>query len=154
MFDAFLQITGTIGFVLWVPSIIRFLLSFYFMRLAGIKDFWGRGNFSIDEMKIINDFIFFKRPQFFQLSLKFRKNSDGYHLGGCRYPTPKERNAIRSLVRRGLLVSFHSSGILSGSSMSDPLDERVSEEVANLASVQITDEFRKIFHIWIPSEVY
>lgn len=53
--DWFLRITGTLGFLLWLPSICRFVASYWRLKnKSGIIVFWARWGLSKIECETIN----------------------------------------------------------------------------------------------------
>jgi len=156
----FLDIVGAIGFILWIPTIIKWIVSFWFMRNAGLKALFVRRLFSIDEMKVINDLLLYKEAIFFRMfksaTCKIHsfaktdiypyypvihdKANDCYYSGDTiRAATPKEKVALHRLVVLGYLrldpseISYNAS---------------IEDEYFYWGGAYITDLFRCVFDFW------
>lgn len=151
-FAMFLNIIGVIGFILWLPSIYKWIISFWYMRSAKLYGLWERGHLSIDMMKIVNEFIAQKKIGFFQLrnSLNIRNwdvpiairisGTNEYDQNSImRYATSAEKHALHQLSSLNL-IKFDKGGSISYVDKDDEL---------YYGSAFITDRFKAIFHLWI-----
>jgi hypothetical protein len=155
-FDLFFKITGSIAFLLWLPNIIKYLLSFWYMSNARFHALIARRVFSLDDMKLIDEFLFQRKATFFRLSPKYSETevidcsnisgraiadpADGSRYEGLvRIPNSREKAAIHRLVSLGYL--FLDQPVLG-------TGNHVLDDKLRYSCAFITDQFRAIFHFW------
>jgi hypothetical protein len=142
-------ISGIASIVYNAYDIMKYILSFFLMKKAGLHCFIERRNFSIAEMKIINDFLVYKKTTFFRLcdvssgheTIKlsgpvFDHGTGDNYDGPFRVASVKEQAAIDTLAAKGFLKRNH--GLSSG--------DRATDEILDYGDTFITPYFRSRFH--------
>lgn len=142
----FFTITGFVGFCLWIPAIVRALVSFYLMPAAKLSALMDRANFSFHDMKVINLFLSEQEHTFMRL-----KNADTKldgavmdHYDGSSYDesvkiaSQKDKESLQRLSSLFGYFRFPEGGLSSGD---HSLDERL-----HFSGAFITEKFKRIFH--------
>lgn len=163
---------GVIAFIFQIDKIRLFIVSFFYMRKAGFKALLLRFNLSIEEMRLINEFVIcsalpivasthisilpfssFINPPAIGKRIAYLKDMPGFVLNPdrpedgniqFRLPSSDERIALISLTNKGLIVPSSMWGHL-GSDANSTIEGRQFQRDIELSNCIISDKFIYLF---------
>jgi hypothetical protein len=99
-------ILGAVAFLFNIAKIYRFIVSFYWMPKAHFKALLLRFDLSIDEMKLIDEFLNTDIASFIDfITPKTGRRIEEHNGAMLRLPTVAEQTALIALRNRGLLMT-------------------------------------------------